>query len=201
MPTWKTHIKIARDLLNEFNLNKREEELFLIGNLLPDINNSYVVKDIKVQIDHSKTHYMYDEVASYKRFYNEYHDKMDNYLILGYYAHLYVDYFWNAYFYKNNKLDIDKEKLKKLKQSDFLLYANKFIDEKLSIKDYDNILINSKLIKNINICKEDLINVLNYFNNLEPTTANYYLLNEQELDNLIVKNIQELKKHLKTINS
>ena len=54
MPTWKTHIKIAKDLLKKLDLNESDQELFLIGNILPDINNSYVVKDIKVKIDHQK---------------------------------------------------------------------------------------------------------------------------------------------------
>ena len=69
MPTWKTHIKIAKDLLKKLDLNESDQELFLIGNILPDINNSYVVKDIKVKIEHQKTHYVNDEIPSYKKFY------------------------------------------------------------------------------------------------------------------------------------
>lgn len=196
MPTWKTHIKIARELLKDLDLNDTNQELFLIGNILPDINNSYVVKDIKIQINHQKTHYVYDEIPSYQRFYKEYKDKMNNYLVLGYYVYLYVDYFWNDYFYKNHNLNIEKEKLKKMKQNDFLVYANKFIDEKISIKDYDNILINSKLISNINIYKEDLINVLNYFNNLKPTDLKYTIMNEKELDILYNNTLVNLQKYI-----
>lgn len=196
MPTWKTHIKIARELLKDLDLNDTNQELFLIGNILPDINNSYVLKDIKIQINHQKTHYVYDEIPSYQRFYKEYKDKMNNYLVLGYYVHLYVDYFWNDYFYKNHNLNIEKEKLKKMKQNDFLVYANKFIDEQISIKDYDNILINSKLISNINIYKEDLINVLNYFNNLKPTDLKYTIMNEKELDILYNNTLVNLQKYI-----
>lgn len=196
MPTWKTHIKIAKDLLKKLDLNESDQELFLIGNILPDINNSYVVKDIKVKIEHQKTHYVNDEIPSYKKFYNEYKDKLNNYLVLGYFVHLYIDYFWNNYFYKKYNLNIDKDKLKKMKQNDFLVYANKFIDEKISIKDYDNILINSKLISNINIYKEDLINVVNYFNNLKPTLLKYSILNEKELDILYNNAFVNLQKYI-----
>ena len=91
MPTWKTHIKIAKDLLKKLDLNESDQELFLIGNILPDINNSYVVKYIKVKIDHQKTHYVNDEIPSYQKFYNEYKDKLNNYLVLGYFVHLYID--------------------------------------------------------------------------------------------------------------
>lgn len=196
MPTWKTHIKIAKDLLKKLDLNESDQELFLIGNILPDINNSYVVKDIKVKIDHQKTHYVNDEIPSYQKFYNEYKDMLNNYLVLGYFVHLYIDYFWNNYFYKKYNLNIDKDKLKKMKQNDFLVYANKFIDEKISIKDYDNILINSKLISNINIYKEDLINVLNYFNNLKPTLLKYSILNEKELDILYNNAFVNLQKYI-----
>ena len=196
MPTWKTHIKIAKDLLKKLDLNESDQELFLIGNILPDINNSYVVKDIKVKIDHQKTHYVNDEIPSYQKFYNEYKDMLNNYLVLGYFVHLYIDYFWNNYFYKKYNLNIDKDKLKKMKQNDFLVYANKFIDEKISIKDYDNILINSKLISNINIYKEDLINVVNYFNNLKPTQLKYSILNEKELDILYNNAFVNLQKYI-----
>ena len=196
MPTWKTHIKIAKDLLKKLDLNESDQELFLIGNILPDINNSYVVKDIKVKIDHQKTHYVNDEIPSYQKFYNEYKDKLNNYLVLGYFVNLYIDYFWNNYFYKKYNLNIDKDKLKKMKQNDFLVYANKFIDEKISIKDYDNILINSKLISNINIYKEDLINVLNYFNNLKPTQLKYSISNEKELDILYNNAFVNLQKYI-----
>lgn len=196
MPTWKTHIKIAKDLLKKLDLNESDQELFLIGNILPDINNSYVVKDIKVKIDHQKTHYVNDEIPSYQKFYNEYKDMLNNYLVLGYFVHLYIDYFWNNYFYKKYNLNIDKDKLKKMKQNDYLVYANKFIDEKISIKDYDNILINSKLISNINIYKEDLINVLNYFNNLKPTLLKYSILNEKEIDILYNNAFVNLQKYI-----
>lgn len=196
MPTWKTHIKIAKDLLKKLDLNESDQELFLIGNILPDINNSYVVKDIKVKIEHQKTHYVNDEIPSYQKFYNEYKDMLNNYLVLGYFVHLYIDYFWNNYFYKKYNLNIDKDKLKKMKQNDYLVYANKFIDEKISIKDYDNILINSKLISNINIYKEDLINVLNYFNNLKPTLLKYSILNEKELDILYNNAFVNLQKYI-----
>lgn len=196
MPTWKTHIKIARELLKNLDLSETDQELFLIGNILPDINNLYVVKDIKVQIEHSITHYVYDEIPSYQRFYNEYKDKMNNYIVLGYFVHLYVDYFWNDYFYKKNNLNISKDKIRKIKQTDFLVYANKFINEKLYLNNYDYILDNSKLISNISISKEDLINVLNYFNNLKPTGLKYAILNEKELDILFNNTLVNLQKYI-----
>lgn len=196
MPTWKTHIKIARELLKNLDLNETDQELFLIGNILPDINNSYVVKDIKVKIDHQKTHYVYDEIPSYQRFYNEYKDKMNNYIVLGYFVHLYVDYFWNDYFYKKYNLNISKDKIRKIKQKDFLVYANKFINEKLYLNNYDYILDNSKLISNISISKEDLINVLNYFNNLELSVLNYTIMNEKELDILFNNTLVNLQKYI-----
>lgn len=196
MPTWKTHIKIARELLKNLDLSETDQELFLIGNILPDINNLYVVKDIKVQIEHSITHYVYDEIPSYQRFYNEYKDKMNNYIVLGYFVHLYVDYFWNDYFYKKNNLNISKDKIRKIKQTDFLVYANKFINEKLYLNNYDYILDNSKLISNISISKEDLINVLNYFNNLKPTDLKYAILNEKELDILFNNTLVNLQKYI-----
>lgn len=196
MPTWKTHIKIARELLKNLDLSETDQELFLIGNILPDINNSYVVKDIKVKIDHQKTHYVYDEIPSYQRFYNEYKDKMNNYIVLGYFVHLYVDYFWNDYFYKKYTLNISKDKIRKIKQIDFLVYANKFINEKLYLNNYDYILDNSKLISNISISKEDLINVLNYFNNLELSVLNYTIMNEKELDILFNNTLVNLQKYI-----
>ena len=37
MPAWSFHIKLATDISNVLKLNKEEENLFILANLIPDI--------------------------------------------------------------------------------------------------------------------------------------------------------------------
>ena len=133
MPNWKTHLEISRRLNEKYKFNDKDYELFLIGSILPDINNSYVVTDISQKIGHSVTHFWNQEKPSYICFYNKYQQDIDehNPVFVGYVTHLYTDYTWNNNFYtsvsKRNFIEKDKEKLRILKQSDFKIYNNKFV--------------------------------------------------------------------------
>lgn len=55
MPSWGIHLKIANLLSEKFlNINKNQ---FMIANLLPDVNNGYVIKEISRKVNHDVTHY------------------------------------------------------------------------------------------------------------------------------------------------
>ena len=73
MPNWKTHIEISKQLNKKLNYNDEEFELFAFGNILPDINNGHLVKDVSKIIDHKITHFVADK-KSYINFYNKYKD-------------------------------------------------------------------------------------------------------------------------------
>ena len=56
MPSWNTHLEAGNRLADKLKLKGKEREEFLLGCLLPDINNGYVNK-VKTIKDHNETHY------------------------------------------------------------------------------------------------------------------------------------------------
>ena len=54
MPTWAMHLLTSKKVSKKININSN---LFAFGNILPDIPNKFVVKDIRNYIPHSKSHF------------------------------------------------------------------------------------------------------------------------------------------------
>lgn len=202
MPNWKTHLEISRRLNEKYKFNDKDYELFLIGSILPDINNSYVVTDISKKIGHSVTHFWNQEKPSYICFYNKYQQDIDehNPIFVGYVTHLYTDYTWNNNFYtsvsKRNFIEKDKEKLRILKQSDFKIYNNKFVDRHIELKNnlYEEVLERIKVISEVDIIRKDLENVCEFLKENHKYIAKYQFYTEQELDELLDKTIIGLLK-------
>ena len=100
MPTWAIHLATAKKISEKININKN---LFTFGNILPDIPNGYVIKEIAHHISHARTHFETDILIvehkekryNLKTFVETYKEKFSNPLILGYYVHLLTDYYWN----------------------------------------------------------------------------------------------------------
>ena len=55
MPSWAIHLKVAKELAKD--MPQEEEQRFLLGNLLPDVNVGYLINPISKQIPYSITHY------------------------------------------------------------------------------------------------------------------------------------------------
>ena len=53
MTTWAMHLLTSKKVSKKININSN---LFAFGNILPDIPNKFVVKDIRNFISHSKSH-------------------------------------------------------------------------------------------------------------------------------------------------
>ena len=43
MPAWSFHIKLANEISNTLALNKEEENLFILANLIPDIKSGFLI--------------------------------------------------------------------------------------------------------------------------------------------------------------
>ena len=102
MPSWAIHLLTAKRLSNKIDVDKN---IFLIGNLLTDLLNGYVIKEVSSHVLHSETHFdtmtVFDgkkakrpDLVGFKKKYGKYF--LNNPLILGYYTHLATDYFWNS---------------------------------------------------------------------------------------------------------
>lgn len=100
MPSWGIHLKMAKELNKVLDLDK---DLFTFGNLLADVD--YDTKYSRVK-SHYYTGIKYDDypnecMIDLDTFFNDYKDKLINPLIIGYYAHILTDYFYNTYTFKN----------------------------------------------------------------------------------------------------
>ena len=196
MPNWKTHIEISKQLNKKLNYNDEEFELFAFGNILPDINNGHLVKDVSKIIDHKITHFVADK-KSYINFYNKYKDIIKEPLIMGYYTHLYTDFSFNRNFYEHEEIkkrnNEEHSILRKMKQSDFEVYNNKFYEDTITIEYVDEILNQSRKIEEVSITKEDIIKAKEFLDKQEKYNEDYKFYNEEELDILTEQTINNLR--------
>ena len=200
MPNWKIHLEIAKRLNQKFNYTQKKLEEFYLGNILPDINNCFIVKDISTKLEHKYTHYQDEiEIPSYKNFEKIYKNKIyEEPIIFGYYIHLYTDYTWNNYFYtnfnENEKLrGLSHEEKRTLKQDDFKVYNNLFIDNKPKFLNKENLVEKSKKIDRISINKEDIEKVEKFLDEQIKTENTFKILTKEILDKMMCETISHFQ--------
>ena len=200
MPNWKIHLEIAKRLNKKFNYTQKKLEEFYLGNILPDINNCFIVKDISTKLEHKYTHYQDEiEIPSYKNFEKIYKNKIyEEPIIFGYYIHLYTDYTWNNYFYTNfndnEKLrGLSHEEKRTLKQDDFKVYNNLFIDNKPKFLNKENLVEKSKKIDRISINKEDIEKVEKFLDEQIKTENTFKILTKEILDKMMCETISHFQ--------
>lgn len=193
MPNWKIHIEVGKRVNNSLKFEGEDLNLFLLGNILPDFNNRYVVKDISNEIAHRKTHFEY----SYSSFYNKYKEKIDNLnpLFCGYLLHLYTDYTWNVNY--ANKLK-DKginngytDELRIMKQHDFRIFNNNFIQNFININNEEKAVDEIKKIDEVSINKQDIENVEEYLKNQNKYDGVYRFYTAEQLSDLMDETIKK----------
>ena len=120
------HMAVA----NEINkVLKRDNDKLLIGSIAPDISK---------QVGQTKLHSHFldnndTNIPNMDRFLEKYKDKLDDDFVMGYYIHLYTDFFWFKYFLTEIYDDT---------------YVGKMID-KYIYNDYTN--INTQLLDEYNM--------------------------------------------------
>lgn len=184
MPSWGIHLEIANRVSRKLeNVNKN---LFMFGNVIPDINNGYVIKDVSKIIAHKITHYDGEkDFKGYKRFYIKYAKYIENPIFLGSLTHLMADYYYNNVTYtkkaiwdkerKNvigvklsngTQLECEKEKVRKMKVHDFRIFA----DFSYKTSNFEKIIFDSKMlssngiVKEFEITEEDTKQTIKYLN-------------------------------------
>jgi len=63
MPGWGIHLEVGERLSKKLKFAGEDKELFLLGCILPDINNGYVNK-VRVQMGHGETHWAFNQKSS-----------------------------------------------------------------------------------------------------------------------------------------
>ncbi len=131
MPSWNIHLEAGNRLADSMKFSGLKRKEFLLGCLLPDINNGYI-NNVKIKKYHEATHYAFDQKSSLN-FYAENKARIDQKepIFLGYIFHLYTDGFFNYDFYrtiKRHKLGegLSHEEKSEIKHHDFWLYDTKF---------------------------------------------------------------------------
>ncbi len=196
MPRWEIHLEVAKKINQRLKFSGKELELFLLGNILPDVNNGHLVRNISIKYKHEFTHFTTEDYYSYKHFFDKYGDVIiKSPLLLGYYVHLYLDYYWNQTFYNRigeNVTQEEHDRLNKFKQSDFRIYGYNFLENNIKINDFDNILNECKKIKEIHITLQDLENIEKYFLKRTKKLNEYKMYREEELDKLFKDSVKSL---------
>lgn len=84
-------------IANEINkVLKKDSKKLLIGTIAPDI-----AKQIGMQKEISHFQETNDDMPVLEKFLSKYEDNLNDDFILGYYIHLYTDYYWFKYFLPN----------------------------------------------------------------------------------------------------
>lgn len=183
MPTWGMHLLVAKKLNKKLKI--KDYNLFLIGNIITDINNGYLVQNVSKVIPHKETHYYSgkkDEKTGQIMFYDVEKFIQDNKenlkepLVLGYITHLLTDVYWNDLTYAehgirdengkliglklNNGQELlgDGEERRKTKVNDFKIFTNYlYMNKLIDLPQYDEKAYNiAKTIKCISLEKEDI---------------------------------------------
>ena len=183
MPSWGVHLKIASIVAEKIEIKNKNQ--FIIGNVLPDINNGYVVTDIHKIIDHKITHFSgRKDYKNYETFYEKYNGYLKNPYILGYLTHILSDRYFNNIAYSEKtifdddaeivglilnsgrEIKCNSEEVRKTKIKDFSIFANYIYKnyDLPKIKYDDGILLASNIIEEIDVNEQDAENVIQYLN-------------------------------------
>ena len=217
MPTWPVHLKIAHKLREKYNYT----DDFIIGNVIPDTMNGYVVDNPSNIFHHSVTHYSSAEYTDFleiniNKFLNDNREKLNNKIILGTYTHLLADLYFNEYTQnhhfkkKDDKIvailnDGKVEELMHpmiLKQDDFKVFGdyfikNKEVGNKISMTK-DTLTLSKDL--NYEIAKEDIEKTIDKINEIVETEIKeeeqYRMFTKQELIDVFNNCYEKIEKDL-----
>lgn len=175
MPTHKIHLAIAKKVNEHLNLDL---DSIMLGSVLPDLN---------INGNHTLSHCQngklgVDGTANPDKFVNEYRDKLNNPVMVGYLIHLLTDKFYNTYAFTN-----------------FYIYDKSGNDIGLHFKHKDKLLP----FERIKYYKHREFGLYDYYllnNGYIPKFKDYKCLNNV-MDIKIAKfNIEKLKNYIKSSN-
>ena len=194
MPSWAIHLEVTTKINKKIKLTEREKNIFLLGNILPDLLNGHVIKNISHIVPHKEAHmekpvqienhieYRYDIDGVLEK----YKEKFNNPLILGYYTHILTDFYWNNLTYgqlglfdeNKNLIGIklnngkefkgEKEEIRKIKTNDFKLFSKYIYENNLTdVPKYDEQMLEySKELDWLNLQKEDILEAIKYLEDM-----------------------------------
>ena len=194
MPSWNIHLEAGNRIADKLKLTGEKRQEFLVGCIIPDINNGYINSPNIVK-PHHETHYAYDQKSSLN-FYAENKPKIDekDLIYLGYLFHLYTDGFFNYDFYRNIKRHVFSEKSedekRDIKHHDFWLYDTNYhhtVD--ITREEAEKIAKVASNISAVEITSDDILDALSILKraDLNDSIKNdeYIFYTKEALDNLL----------------
>ena len=195
MPGWNIHLEAGERVARKLKFTKFKKREFLLGCVLPDINNGYINK-VKKRKHHEETHYAYNQKSSLN-FYAENREQIRarEPIFLGYLFHLYTDGFFNYDFYrtiKRHKLGegLNHDEKNEIKHHDFWLYDMNF-HHQLGVKDEElkELAKISNRVPAVDITPEDIADVerILMMDNLNENLrgSKYQFYTKKRLDDLL----------------
>lgn len=166
MPSWNIHLEVGERLADKLHFSGKKRKEFLLGCILPDINNGYVNK-VHTTKPHAATHYNFDKKSSLN-FYAENQAEIDarNPIFLGYLLHLYTDGYFNYHFYSSVKhhdqyKNLTHQQKAKIKHHDFYIFdstMHHFIDIN-NREEAADLAALANQIRPVDLIPEDIENV------------------------------------------
>lgn len=205
MPSWPIHVALANRLKRKYNFT----DDFIIGNVLPDATNGFIIKDISNIAGHTETHFNYQgpnrpPKSDIQKFLELYQDSLNNPIVLGYLIHLITDNYFNEYTIKNHVQFIEGKRFAilndgsitdsitpmKLKHEDFgtfgnYLISNNELGDEINETEETRSLISDLLYPLTGNDIDIIIDKVNSFIMRDVSKShNYKMFTEEELINL-----------------
>lgn len=196
MPSWNIHLEVGERLADKLKFSGKKRKCFLLGCLLPDINNGYVNR-VEIKKAHELTHFAYDEKSSLN-FYATYKNEIDarEPIFLGYLLHLYTDGFFNYRYYRAINHEPRGETLSKqekldIKHHDFWIYDTNF-DHQIGIVREDELqemTQEANRIAEVEVTANDIMDVERILQSKELSNAikgeKYTYYTKEKLDSIL----------------
>lgn len=205
MPSWNIHLEAGERLANKLNFSGAKRKKFLLGCLLPDLNNGYI-NNVKVEKPHSETHFARDNKSSLN-FYAEHKKEIEakDPIYLGYLFHLYTDGFFNYEFYRTIKRmpigeGLTREQKREIKHHDYWIYDKNF-NHQIGIEGKKDLLMLAREASRISIVEispEEILEVEEILKddnlNQEFKFKKYKFYTKEKLDQILDNMIESFSK-------
>lgn len=181
MPSWPIHIALASKLKRKYSFT----DDFILGNVMPDATNRFIIKDISNIVSHTETHFNFQgpnrpPKSNIDKFLEAYKGYLTNPIILGSLIHLLTDNYFNEYTIKNHVKFIEGKRFvilndgsvtdsvtpMKLKHEDFGVFGNYLIsnNELGDIISYTDETVNSVSKLTYNLTESDIRKIIDKIN-------------------------------------
>ena len=201
MPSWNIHLEAGERLADNLKFSGRKRRMFLLGCLLPDINNGYI-NHVRIEKDHGETHFHYDDKSSLN-FYSKYKKEIEarEPIYMGYLFHLYTDGFFNYNFYcaiKNTSIGdgLTREEKLRIKHHDYWIYDSNF-QHQLGInneEELNKMAIMASKISTVDISPREIMEVEEILQSEDLNAAvrgdKYTFYSKEELDKIMTEMIE-----------